>query len=175
MPRIDYARSSSADDYEIRLRRGGELRPLDKMLLHSVPIAVGWNKYLGAIRTETVLPGDIRELVILRVAVLNSCSYEWDAHKPVALAEGLRQEVIAEISTLGPQTSLTEREKAVCALTDAMSRHVQVPAEVFAAVHAHFSDREMVEVIAVIATYNMVSRFLEALQIGNEITTKGTY
>jgi alkylhydroperoxidase family enzyme len=32
-------------------------------------------------------------------------------------------------------------------------------------VRRHFSDRELVELTATVASYNMVSRFLEALQI----------
>jgi alkylhydroperoxidase family enzyme len=35
-------------------------------------------------------------------------------------------------------------------------------------VRRHFSDREVVELTATVAAYNMVSRFLEALQIEPE-------
>jgi 4-carboxymuconolactone decarboxylase len=54
----------------IAARRGGTLRPLDTMLLHSPPVADGWNELLGAIRRDTTVPADLREIVILRVAVL---------------------------------------------------------------------------------------------------------
>ena len=57
------------------------------------------------------------------------------------------------------------RERAVLAYTDAMTRHVQVPEPVFAAVRAEFDDRWLVELTATVAAYNMVSRFLEALQL----------
>ena len=59
----------------IRARRGGELRPLDTMLLHSPPVANGWNELMGAIRRDTTVPADLRELVILRIAVLNAAPY----------------------------------------------------------------------------------------------------
>ncbi len=49
-----------------------------------------------------------------------------------------------------------------------MTLTVQVPDSVFASARAHFSDREMVELTATVAAYNMVSRFLEALQIEPE-------
>ncbi|TXJ06144.1 MAG: carboxymuconolactone decarboxylase family protein, partial [Alicycliphilus sp.] len=57
------------------------------------------------------------------------------------------------------------RERAVLAYTDAMTRQVQVSDEVFAFVAAHFEPRRLVELTATVAAYNMVSRFLEALQI----------
>jgi len=59
-----------------------------------------------------------------------------------------------------------DREKAVLAYTDAMTRHVQVPEPVFQAARAAMgSDKLMVELTATVAAYNMVSRFLEALQV----------
>ena len=56
-------------------------------------------------------------------------------------------------------------ERAVLAYTDAMTLQVQVPDHVFAAVSALHTAPEIVEITATIAAYNMVSRFLEALQI----------
>jgi alkylhydroperoxidase family enzyme len=46
-----------------------------------------------------------------------------------------------------------------------MTRDVQVPPAVLDAVRAHLDDRQVVELVGTIAAYNMVSRFLEALQI----------
>jgi alkylhydroperoxidase family enzyme len=49
-----------------------------------------------------------------------------------------------------------------------MTREIRVPDDVFRGVREHFNDREIVELTATIAAYNLVSRFLEALQIDNE-------
>lgn len=58
--------SSVAD--AIRSRRGERgLTPLDVVLLHSPPIAEGWNSLLGAVRTKGALPGDVRELMVCLV------------------------------------------------------------------------------------------------------------
>jgi len=49
----------------IRARRGAEgLTPLDGALLYVPPVADGWNRLLGAVRTEGILPGDVRELLV---------------------------------------------------------------------------------------------------------------
>jgi alkylhydroperoxidase family enzyme len=53
----------------------------------------------------------------------------------------------------------------VLAYTDAMTLQVQVPQPLFDALRARLSERELVELTAIVASYNMVSRFLEALQI----------
>jgi alkylhydroperoxidase family enzyme len=48
-----------------------------------------------------------------------------------------------------------------------MTRDVQVSDPVFASLRSHFDDRTLVELVATVAAYNMVSRFLEALRIGH--------
>lgn len=53
------------------------LQALDLTLLHSPPVADGWNAFLGAVRTRTSIPADARELAISRVAVVNRAWYEW--------------------------------------------------------------------------------------------------
>ncbi|WAP53682.1 hypothetical protein [Streptomyces sp. S465] len=58
----------------IRGRRGGTLRPVDRMLLHSPPLADGWNSLLGALRQRVELPADIghgRPARVLSEAVRN--------------------------------------------------------------------------------------------------------
>ena len=71
MARLRYVTDNSEVASRIRRRRGGHLTPLDGMLLHSPPLADGWNSLLGVIRNQSTLPHDIRELAILRVAALN--------------------------------------------------------------------------------------------------------
>jgi alkylhydroperoxidase family enzyme len=56
-------------------------------------------------------------------------------------------------------------QRAVLGYTDAMTRDIHVSPEIFAAVKAVMTDRLLVELTATVGAYNMVSRFLEALQI----------
>jgi 4-carboxymuconolactone decarboxylase len=68
----------------------GRISPLYQVLLNSPPLAHGWEQMLSAVRNRSTVPADVRELVILRVAVLNRAGYEFDAHVPHALAAGRR-------------------------------------------------------------------------------------
>ena len=100
MARLEYAASDltgpDGDIAErIRTRRGGDLTPLDRMLLHSPPLAEGWNGLLGAVRTASTLTADVRELAILRIAALNGADYEWRAHEPIGRDGGLTDDDLA--------------------------------------------------------------------------------
>ena len=145
----------------------GKLLNLYGMLLHSPPLAEGWLAFLTAIRQKCSLSGRIRELVIMRVAVINDADYEFRAHTPFALKEGISQLQIDALRE-GKFDVFDASERSVLAYCDSMTREVHVPDAVFEAVRMHFNERELVELSATIAAYNLVSRFLEALQIDHE-------
>ncbi|MFT0533820.1 carboxymuconolactone decarboxylase family protein [Castellaniella hirudinis] len=152
----------------IAAERGSVLH-LYQMLLHSPSVAEGWLTYLTAIRQKSSLDGALRELVIMRIAHLNRAPYEADQHAPIALREGLRQDQLDALAAARPPLALFDgRQRAVLAYADAMTLAVQVPDEVFAAVRQAFSDQELIELTATVAAYNMVSRFLEALQVHSD-------
>lgn len=143
----------------------GHVLHLYQMLLHSPPLAEGWLGYLTKVRQQLSLDGALRELVIMRVAHLNHAPYEADQHAPIALKEGLTQAQLDALPQWESSDLFTPLQQAALRLADAMTRDVQVPPVVLDAVRAHLEDRRVVELVATIAAYNMVSRFLEALQI----------
>ena len=63
MPRLPYKPHDNAGPEEIvapiRVRRGGTLLNLDRQLLYSPPLALGWNALMGAVRTRLELPAGL--------------------------------------------------------------------------------------------------------------------
>ena len=175
----------------LRQRRGGKLLNLDRMLLNSPAYAEGWNAFMGAVRSGLSLDARLRELAICAVAVLNRADYEWQQHAPLLLAAGGNQaqldalrdvdalrgvDTLREVDALGNvdtalhnSTLFDAAERAVLELCVQMCRQVQVSDACFARVQAALGTaQQQVELVGVIAAYNMVSRFLEALQVAKE-------
>jgi len=169
MARVPYPNTDRPDlgplVERIKAERGGRLLNLYRMLLHSPPVAAGWLALFTALRQRGKLSGRLRELVILRIAVLNGASYEFHAHVPFALQEGLSQSQLDALAAGHPPEGLTDADEAALAYAEAMTRTVRVPDPVFAAVRKHLDDRELVELTATIGGYNLVSRVLEALKV----------
>ena len=137
------------------------------MLLHSPAVAGGWNSLLGTLRGGAVLPADLRELAILRIAVLNDAGYEWDSHESDAAAAGLTAE---QMAALGEDDAVglsvfTPLQAAVLRLTDTMTRGVRVPDDVFDEIAALLDVPALVELVVVVGAYNMVSRVIVALDV----------
>ena len=153
---------------QIRSERDGRMLNLYSMLLNAPPVAEGWLALFTAIRQQCTLRGDYRELVILRVVLLNGAAYEYQAHIPFALREGVTQTQIDALERWENSPALTPAQRAVLAYTDSMTREIHVPDAVFDALRGYFNKREIVELTATIGSYNLVSRFLEALAVDPE-------
>jgi 4-carboxymuconolactone decarboxylase len=143
----------------------GRVSLLYQVLLNSAPIAAGWEQLLTAVRQQTTVPADLRELVILRVAVLNRASFEFEAHVPHALAAGLSAAQIEAVRDAQPGGLFGEREQQVLALTDAMTRDITVSPALMSALQQAYDARGLVELVTTVAAYNMVSRLLVALDV----------
>ena len=129
------------------------LQSLDLALLHSPPVADGWNSFLGAVRTQTSLSDDLRELAISRVAVCNKAWYEWKHHAPLAVKGGVSEAGLEAIKqeTLGERPAeLSEKQWAVLLYTDEMTRNVHVKDETFDHLKKFFNEQEIVEITATV-------------------------
>lgn len=183
MPRIPYITDAQADAAgppalvaAIRQRRGGQLINLDRLLLHSPPVAEGWNHLLGRVRNDLALSPLLKELAMCTVAVLNHADYELHHHAPLYQDAGGTAEQVAALSMLrddpraldaSPLFDATQR--AALRLIVQSTLQVKVDAQVFDAVRSALgSDRLVFELVTVVAAYNMVSRILVAFDVQPE-------
>ena len=149
----------------IRLRRGGKLSNLDRLLLNSPELASGWNTFLGAVRQRLSLSAKLRELAICAVAVLNKADYEYIHHVPVLRASGGSEEEISALDDVQAAASnagpFDAAERATLQLTYEMTTQVAVsPGTLQSAKDSLPNAQTLVELISVIAAYNMVSRVI---------------
>jgi alkylhydroperoxidase family enzyme len=173
---IDYQPLDLAEPTElvaaIRKRRGGQLINLDRMLLHSIPVARGWNAFIGEIRENLSLDPKLRELAMCGVAVLNGAEYEFFHHAPPFRKAGGTDKQVEALRHIGELTFPEERfdtvELDTVKLTLQMTRDIVVDKVVIQDLQKAIGDTAVVELVSVIAAYNMVSRFLIALDVNPE-------
>lgn len=154
-------------------RERGSISPLYQALLNSAPIASGWEKYLTAVRKHTTVPPALRELIILRIAVLNRAAFEFDEHAAPARAAGVSNAKMEAVKRWRMGTSeggvpddvFTDDDRLALELADAMTRDIEVPEALMGRIAARFDARGVLEIVATVAAYNMVSRLLVALRI----------
>lgn len=145
----------------------GRVSPLYQVLLHSPAMAQGWEAMLTAVRNRNSLDAAMREMLILRVAVLNRAVFEFDAHVPHAEKAGLSRQKIEALREPVISAVFSDDERRLLRLCDTMTVQIDVPDALFAEVRSRFSDQQLVDLLVTIAAYNMVSRFLVAAGIAH--------
>ncbi len=171
VPLLDERDHPELSDLIARIRgaRSGRLLNIYRLMLHSPPIAGAWLDFNSAVRFQTDLDGQTRELSVMRVAMLNGVDYIVRAHAPVyAIKEGLTAAQIDALANWRESTLFSDRHRALLAYVDAMTRELEVPDAVFAQLRQHYGERQVVELTVLIGAYNMHTRVLKALRIDPE-------
>ena len=108
------------------------------------------NQYL---RYETALERRLTELAILVTARELDNQFEWTAHEPVALKEGLDAAIVEVVKHRKPISGLPTKEALIISLGRKLFRERKVDSETFAHAVEVFGPRGIVELAALMGNY----------------------
>jgi alkylhydroperoxidase family enzyme len=118
----------------------------------------------GGLWTDAELSPRRRELVILLVARLLNCEYEWFQHIEVAKICEISDEEIAAIEAL-ELASFSDDEQAILQLAQITLDRGRPSDEQLAAARAALSDREVIELQLVVAIYSGLAAVMAGLDL----------
>jgi alkylhydroperoxidase family enzyme len=138
---------------------------LTRMLLHC-PVAMvkSFLDFGLSFRTGSLEP-EIRELVILRMATLRSCSYELMHHLPAAKIAGLSEMEISAITSAQP-SGLDQKHSVMIQLVDDCSQLGKVSDPTFEKAAEFFSVAQIAEATLLVGLYEMLACFLKTMGVG---------
>ena len=118
----------------------------------------------GGLWTNAELSPRRRELVILLVAKLLDCEYEWFQHIEVAKLCEITEDEIAAIDAL-ERDSFSEDEQAILRLAQITLERGRPSDEQLAAARAALTDRELIELQLVVAIYSGLAAVMAGLDL----------
>ena len=133
--------------------------------LHSPELAEITHALSHYLRYETGFGGMIRELAILVTAREMDSQFEWAAHEPVALKQGLSEEIIDVVKHRKSATGLPEAETIVIEFGRQMFGQKSVDSETFARALEIFGPKELVNLVSLMAYYAATSSLLIAFDM----------
>jgi len=139
-----------------------------RALAHSPRLLDVQTQMGDAIFNTTELDRRLQELVILRVAQVRRSDYEWGRHVGMAKFAGVPDEKVAALERWRETPELTDAERAAVGLAESLARDGDAPQDAVDAVLEHFSERQLVELTMLTASYVMLSIVLRALRIDQE-------
>ncbi|HTX30825.1 MAG TPA: carboxymuconolactone decarboxylase family protein [Solirubrobacteraceae bacterium] len=137
---------------------------LYRCLAHAPELLRAWITFAWALRGNSATSRRMRELMILRTAMLHESRYEWHQHVHMATQLGVEETEIAQLESWQTSSLFDQRTKAALAFTDAIVEG-RVPAHINAELAAHFNETQRIELTVTAAFYSMVPRVLDALDV----------
>jgi len=119
--------------------------------------ARGLSDYL---RFDSVLPGWLREFVILMTARQWSQGYEWNAHYKIAIDEGLSADHARAIAEGRRPESMVDEEVILYNFCSELQRNQSVSDETYARAVERFGEQGVVETVSLMGYYTMISMVL---------------
>ena len=127
------------------------------------------NQYL---RFEAALGRRLTELAILVTARELDNQFEWTAHEPAALSEGLSQEIVDVVKYRRPADALGPEESVIVAFGREVFREKKVRSETFARAVGLFGHEGVVNLAALMGNYAMTAVILNAVDQQHHLDSK---
>ncbi len=146
------------------------------VIAHSLPLMAGYSALeLGAMRAKAVEPR-LKDLAQTRAGMVVGCEYCLDIGSAIAREGGVSDDELRELVNWREGVLLSDRDKLVLELTDAMTRSPAVIGdELFERLRAEFDEEQLVELVGVVALENFRARFNWAFGIGSDGFSEGAY
>ena len=128
----------------------------------ATPHLVALNQYL---RFKSGISPRIREIAILTTAREMDSQFEWVAHEPEALKEGIEPAVIEVIKHRKSIAGLDETDATVIELGRQIFRDHKVKSETFAKAKALFGPTKLVELVMLMGNYAGTAALLTAVDM----------
>lgn len=135
--------------------------------------ARAWTKFTAAgLLDKGPLPMREREIVIDRTCARNACEYEWGVHVTAFAAhvKPTEEQIRATVLESPDAGCWTQPEQALIATVDALHERATLSDDEFAALAAHYTDAQILEIMLLCGFYRTVAYLANGLKLPLEET-----
>jgi AhpD family alkylhydroperoxidase len=111
------------------------------------------------------LPPRERELLVLRVAWVTRCAFEWAYHEPLARRVGLTDAEIRAITVGRADPAWDEPDVALLTAADELEQTSTISDATWAALRSRYDDEQLLEIVTVVGQYRLVAGITNAARI----------
>ncbi len=124
-----------------------------------------WLVFAGGLMPGGELPRAETELLILRVAHLCACDYEWQHHAELGKKAGLTAVEIEDVRRGAEATRWSPRRAALLRAADELHADRRIGDATWAALEEHLDHVEIIEVCLLVGHYEMLAMTLNSLGV----------
>ncbi len=125
----------------------------------------GWLHFAGKLMPGGKLPRRETELVILRVAVLRGCDYEFEHHVRLGRRAGVDAEDVERIRVGSTSEGWQPHERLLMRITEELIGTRDLTDSTWGELRASYDERTAIELLLLIGHYDMLATTLMTLRI----------
>jgi AhpD family alkylhydroperoxidase len=125
----------------------------------------GWLHFAGKLMPGGKLPRRETELVILRVATLRGCDYEFEHHVRLGRRAGVTPADVERVKVGSSAEGLSETEKLLLRVTEEVLATKDLTDATWSALRAAYDERTCIELLLLIGHYDMLATTLMTLRL----------
>lgn len=145
-----------------KLEQGvGPVNVMRTMIRHP-KLVKRWLPFTNHILFKSTLPPRHREIVILRVAWVTGCEYEWAQHLPIGREAGLGDEDFKRIAEGAEAAGWDEIERALIRAVDELNAESFISDETWAALRKHYDERQVMDAMMTVGNYRSLAGLLNS-------------
>jgi alkylhydroperoxidase family enzyme len=171
MPRLPYLNrddlaEEDRDIFDRIEKERGSVHNIFRMMAYAPHLLRKYIEWSTELRFKTALDPKLRELAIMTVGRLTDAKYEYTHHWNAARKLGLPAEKLSQLADYEKSPLYDDRERAVIRYAVEATRDVKVSDETFNKVRDLLdNDRILMELVMLVAGYNLVVRLLVPMQV----------
>jgi uncharacterized peroxidase-related enzyme len=161
--------------FDAFLARRGNIPNLFRTLARRPGFMIAANQMMASLYDSAgTVPVALKELLAVRVSLLNDTPYCQASHTALAKAAGASDGQIEALPVGAASPQFSPAEQAALALGEWMTRHPDkaLPDHLYRQLTGHFDEGQIIELVGVAAAFNFFNRLANALDI--EITAPAT-
>lgn len=134
-------------------------------MAHHPALAQAYFTLNGHVLLATTLSERHRELLIMRVAAVRECGYEWAQHLFMARDAGLTDEEIGRISYGARSPFWDDIDAALVRSVDELICDGTLSDSIWRTLTSHFTPQQILDTIFTVGTYDLLARLFNALHM----------
>ena len=165
IPRVEKPWTDAQREILEPRERNGQVLGVWSTCAQAPALCNAWLEFTDYLLQDSSLPTRDRELLILRIGYLNGGSYEWAAHRGLAISVGISEEELVRI-TEGPDASgWSDWDSALLRAADELHINALVSDSTWSAMAARYDQRQLMEAVFTVGQYNLVAMYLNSLGV----------
>jgi alkylhydroperoxidase family enzyme len=174
---MERLRKIDPEDWDPQLKSAvhpEERTPLENGLMryfaHRPELALGLGAFGGALKRHRALPERLMELMRLRIAFHNQCRSCMAIRYEDAMNDGLTEDLVCSLAQPYEAPDLSDAEKVAIRFGELLaSNHLAIDDALYAQMHEHFTDGEIVEIGMYASLCVGVGRWAATLHMVDEL------